>query len=70
MILVPLPFQKALMPSSLKILLNAWPMPVYAVADVPADGTAWTWKRSLMRSKGAVAVRAMAPAAPPATNIL
>jgi hypothetical protein len=24
----------------------------------------------LMRSKGAVAVRAMAPAAPPATNIL
>lgn len=29
-----------------------------------------TWKSSLMRSRGAVAVRATAPAAPPATNIL
>lgn len=29
-----------------------------------------TWKSSLMRSSGAVAVRAMAPAAPPARNIL
>eukprot|EP00967_Tisochrysis_lutea_P140518 scaffold256819_cov17-Tisochrysis_lutea.AAC.2 len=29
-----------------------------------------TWKSSLMRSRGAVAVRATAPAVPPAKNIL
>lgn len=30
----------------------------------------WTWNSSLMRSKGAVHVRAIAPAIPPAKNIL
>ena len=138
MMLRPLPFQKARRPSSARILRAAWPTPVYAVAEVPADGTTWTcragaregggahrvcvgcgwamgcvgapsgrtqalrcigsarkgqakrwkgrawgagmhelpttggrtWKSSLIRSRGAVAVRATAPAAPPATNIL
>ena len=46
---------------------NAWPTPVYAVADVPAPSIACTWNRSLIRSSGADAVRAMMPAAPPAT---
>ncbi len=30
----------------------------------------WTWNSSLMRSSGAVTVRATAPAEPPARNIL
>ena len=30
----------------------------------------WTWNKSLMRSSGAVTVLAVAPATPPATNIL
>jgi hypothetical protein len=30
----------------------------------------WTWKSSLIRSKGADAVLAIAPAVPPARNIL
>jgi len=54
----------------LKILAAACPTPVYAVADVPLLATACTWNSSLIRSKGAVAVLATAPAAPPARNIL
>lgn len=40
-----------------------------ACQDAGAEHT-WTWNRSLIRSSGAVAVLAQAPAVPPARNIL
>lgn len=45
-------------------------MPVYDSADVPDDATPCTWNKSLILSSGAVAVLAVAPASPPAKNML
>lgn len=49
-----------------RALTNDCTSPLYAVAEVPEEAIACTWKSSLTRSSGAVAVRAITPASPPA----
>jgi hypothetical protein len=43
---------------------------VYALSDVPDDAIDWTWKSNFILSSGAVHVLAVAPARPPAKNML